>query len=126
MKAKCAFLGMVACLALGALAVQGLQAQTKAPAFAVVEVVVSDQEAYAKEFLPPVTKTVAEFGGKLLAVGGKTVSLAGAPPAPRVVVAQWPNMDQMESWWNSQATKDAYAIGGKYATFRIFGVEGKQ
>jgi uncharacterized protein (DUF1330 family) len=124
MNSKYALLGMVACFGLGALAIQGLQAQTKPPALGIVEVVVSNQEAYAKEFLPPITKTVVDTGGKFLAVGGKTASLAGAPPAPRVVVVQWPNMDQLESWWNSQATKDAYAIGDKYATFRVFAVEG--
>lgn len=62
-KAKYAFLGMVGCFALGAIAVQGLQAQTKPPALGIVEVVVSNQEAYAKEFLPPITKTVAESEG---------------------------------------------------------------
>lgn len=124
MQAKFIVAVAISSFALGAAAVQTIHAQAKPPAVGVVEVVVSNQEAYAKEFLPPITKTVQDAGGKFLAVGGKTVSLAGAPPAPRVVVVQWPSMDQLESWWNSQATKDAYAIGDKYATFRIFAVEG--
>ena len=124
MQAKYAVAGMFASFVLGATAVQGLHAQTKSPAFGIVEVVVSDKEPYAKEFLPPITKTVSDTGGKFLAVGGKTVALTGAPPAGRVVLVQWETMDQLQSWWNSQATKDAYAIGNKYATFRIFAVEG--
>jgi uncharacterized protein (DUF1330 family) len=124
MQTKYAVVGMVASFVLGAVALQGLRAQTKPPALGIVEVVVSDREAYTKEFLPPITKTVQETGGKFLAAGGKTVSLTGAPPAGRVVVVQWDSLDQLQSWWNSQATKDAYAIGDKYATFRIYAVEG--
>jgi hypothetical protein len=33
-------------------------------------------------------------------------------------------MDKAQSWWNSQARKNADAIGEKYATFRIYAVEG--
>ena len=84
MKAKYAVLGMVVSFVLGATASQGLRAQTKTPALGIVEVVVSSQEAYAKEFLPPVTKTVLDRGGKFLAVGAKAASLAGAPPTPRI------------------------------------------
>jgi uncharacterized protein (DUF1330 family) len=81
-------------------------------------------DGYAKEFLPPVLKTIQEGGGHFLARGGKTVSFEGAPPAPRVVVVQWENLDKAQAWWNSQATKDAFAIGKKFATFRQFAVEG--
>jgi hypothetical protein len=28
-------------------------------------------------------------------------------------------MDQLQSWWSSQATKDAYAVSDKYAQFLI-------
>ena len=124
MTAKYAVLGMVASFALGAAAVQGLHAQAKPPAYGIVEVVVSNQEAYAKEFLPPVLKTVKDAGGKILAAGSKTVTLLGAPPAPRVALVQWESLDKAQQWWSSQVTKDAYAIGEKYATFRIYNVEG--
>jgi uncharacterized protein (DUF1330 family) len=83
MRAKYAIFGMVVSFALGATALEGLRAQTKAPALGIVEVLVSDKEAYAKEFLPPITKTVSGSGGKFLAVVGKTVPLTGALPAGR-------------------------------------------
>jgi uncharacterized protein (DUF1330 family) len=124
MKAKYAVLGMVASFAVGAVAVQSLHAQTKPLAYGIAEIVVSNQEEYAKEFLPPVRKTIADAGGKFLAAGGKTVTLQGAPPALRVVVIQWESLDKAQAWWNSAATKDAFSIGEKYATFRNFTVEG--
>jgi uncharacterized protein (DUF1330 family) len=110
--------------ALGAIAVQALHAQGKPMAYGIAEVTVTDKDAYTKEFLPAVQKTIADAGGKFLAAGGKTESLQGAPPAPRVVIIQWPSLDAADAWWNGAATKDAFAIGTKYASFRNFNVEG--
>jgi hypothetical protein len=33
-------------------------------------------------------------------------------------------MDRVQAWWNSAATKAAFAIGEKYATLHDFAVEG--
>jgi uncharacterized protein (DUF1330 family) len=110
--------------ALGALAVQALHAQAKPAAYGIAEVTVSNQDGYAKEFLPAVQKTIADGGGKFLAAGGKTLAEQGTPPAPRVVIIQWANLDQADAWWNAAATKAAFDIGKKYATFRNFAVEG--
>jgi uncharacterized protein (DUF1330 family) len=110
--------------ALGAIAVQALHAQAKPMAYGIAEITVNDKDAYSNEFLPVVQKTIAEAGGKFLAAGGKTESLQGAPPAPRVVIIQWPSLDVADAWWNAAATKDAFKIGEKYASFRNFDVEG--
>jgi uncharacterized protein (DUF1330 family) len=115
---------MVGSFALGAVAVQSIHAQARPVAFIVAEIGITDPDGYSKEFLPPVLKTIQEAGGKFLARGGKTVSFDGAPPGPRVVVTQYESMEKAQAWWNSPATKDAFAIGRKYATFRQFGVEG--
>src|SRR5580698_6157886 len=103
--------------ALGAIAVQALHAQAKPMAYGVAEVTVSNQDAYGKEFLPAVQKSIAD-------AGGKTLSQIGTPPAARVVIIQWPSLDAADAWWNAAATKDAFKIGEKYATFRNFAVEG--
>ena len=125
MKTKYAFaLATFGSFALGGIAVQSLHAQAKPPAYVVAEVVISNQEAYAKEFLPPVRKTIADAGGKCLAAGGKTVSMEGAAPAPRVVIVQWDSLDQAQKWFNSPAAQESFAIGRKFATFRNFAVEG--
>jgi len=117
-------LAMAGSFALGVVAVEGLHAQAKPPAYVIAEAGIADPDGYAKEFLPPVLKTIQEGGGHFLARGGMTVSFEGAPPAPRVVVVQWESLDKARAWWNSQATKDAFAIGKKFATFRQFAVEG--
>jgi uncharacterized protein (DUF1330 family) len=118
-------LGMlVAGTAIGAAAVQTIHAQAKPPAFQIVEVTVRDQDGFNKEFVPLITKVQGEVGGKFLARGGRTVAYEGAPPAARVVVLQYDNMDQMQAAFNNPAFKSALAVGNKYSTQRIFGVEG--
>ena len=117
-------LAMVASFAVGGIAVEGLHAQAKPFGYVVAEVGVADPEGFAKDFLPPITKAIQDMGGKFLVRGGKTVSLDGAPPQPRVVILQMESLEKAQAWWNSEAVKDAFAIGKKYATFRNFAVEG--
>jgi uncharacterized protein (DUF1330 family) len=115
---------LLAGAALGAAAVQTLQAQSKPLALQIAEITVRDQDAFTKDFLPVIGKVVTEAGGKFLARGGKTVSVQGAPADPRIVVVQFDNLDKMQALFDSAAFKQAIAIGNKYATQRIFGVEG--
>jgi uncharacterized protein (DUF1330 family) len=115
---------MAASAALGAAAVQTLHAQAKPPAYNIAEITIKDQDGYNKEYLPLITKALTDAGGKFLVRGGKTISYEGAAPAPRVVVVQFESLDKLQALYNSAAYKDAIAVGDKYATQRIFGVEG--
>lgn len=115
---------MFASFALGGAAVQGLHAQAKPPAYSVAEITVTNQDGYNKEYVPPVVKAIQEAGGKFLVRSGRTISFEGAAPAPRVVLIQWESLDKAQALQNSSTYKDAQKIGQKYATFRIFGVEG--
>ena len=117
-------LAMLAGVGLGAAAIQGLHAQAKPVAYVIVEATVTDQDPYMKEFVPAIVKTVKDAGGKFLASGGKTFTLAGAPPAPRVIVAQFDSLDKVQAWGTSSTYKDAMAIGQKYGNIRQFAVEG--
>ena len=107
-----------------ALAVQGLHAQAKPPGYVVAEVNVKNPEKYRTEFLPPAVKAIKDAGGKYVVRGAKTISFQGAPPESRIVVLQFDSMDKAQAWWDSSARKNADAIGEKYATFRIYAVEG--
>ena len=117
-------LAMIASAALGAAVVQTLHAQAKPPAYNVVEITIKDQDGYNKEYLPLVTKAITDAGGKFIVRGGKTISFEGAAPAPRVVVVQFENLDKLQAMYNSASYKNAVAVGDKYSTQRIFGVEG--
>ena len=112
--------------ALGAGATATLHAQAKAPAYVVGEIEITDPEGYAKEFGPLARKALADGPGyRALALGGKTVSIAGPPPKKRVVINVFDSLDAAVQAYNSPAFKEAKKVGDKYATFRTFVVEGR-
>ena len=117
-------LAMLVSAGLGAAAIQGLHAQAKPPVYAVVEINVSNQDAFLKEYAPIAGKAIPGGGGKFLARGGKNVSIEGAPPPARTVVIAFESMEQAQATFASTAYRDGRKIGDKYAKFRIWAVEG--
>jgi uncharacterized protein (DUF1330 family) len=111
---------MLAGIAIGALAVHGLYAQTKPPAYVIAEIDVMDQDGYAKEYVPAAIKAL---NPKFLSRGNKTLSFRGEPPK-RIVLFAFENMDKANEAFTSSAYNEAWTIGSKYAKFRIFAVEG--
>jgi len=73
-------------------------------AYLVVEIIIKDHENYeaVKKLTPP---TVAQFGGKYLARGGKTETLEGVWNPQRIVIIEFDSIEIAKSWWNS----DIYA-----------------
>jgi uncharacterized protein (DUF1330 family) len=121
-------LALFAGVAIGAAAVQGLHAQSKPIAFTVSEIDVTNPEAFAKEFVPLARKALSENGPgyKIVAAGGKTVSIEGAAPKGRIVINSFENIDAAVAAYNSPAYKEARKIGDKYATWRIYTTEAAQ
>jgi uncharacterized protein (DUF1330 family) len=119
-----AILSMLVGIGLGAVAVQGIHAQSKPPAYVIAEVDVADPENYAKEYVSRSVKAISEVGGgKFLSRGSKTISIRGEPPK-RIVLFAFENLDKAQAAFASQAYAEAYAFGEKYAKFRIYAVEG--
>ena len=100
-----------------------LHAQTKSRGYAIVETDVTNVEAFAREYLPAVSKVIAEAGGKFLIRGGQSVTLEGAPPK-RLSIVEFETFEQAKAMFDSDPYRAASEIGHKYATFRITVVEG--
>jgi uncharacterized protein (DUF1330 family) len=110
---------------LGAGAVQALHAQAKPPAYVVAEVNVKDRAGYDENFLKSTKTDISQHGGKYLAGGyDKTLSLVGAELPNRVLIIQFPNMDAVQEWRKQGEEDMENTVGAKYATFRIYAVEG--
>jgi uncharacterized protein (DUF1330 family) len=107
----------------GAAAMQALHAQAKPPAYVVGEIDVKNPELFAKEYVPNASKAIRDGGGKYLVGGGKSVSFYGEPPR-RIAIMAFDNLEKAEAAFNSAAYREAKAAGDKYATFRIYAVEG--
>jgi uncharacterized protein (DUF1330 family) len=116
-------LSVIAGAAAGAAAIQALHAQAKPPAFVVGEIDVKNAELLDEEYVPVASKAVRHGGGKYLVAGGKSVSFYGEPPK-RIAIMAFDNLEKAEAAFNSAAYKQAKAVGDKYATFRIYAVEG--
>jgi uncharacterized protein (DUF1330 family) len=115
---------MLAGVALGALAVQGLHAQAKPPLYTVTEADVSNLDAYLKEYVPVAQAAFKTGGGRLLAAGQNITPIEGTPPKSRVAIAQWESIEQLNAYRKSAAFVDARKIGDKYAKYRTFAIEG--
>src|SRR5262252_11245346 len=92
-------LAMAAGFGLGAVAVQGLHAQGKAPVYYVAEIDVTNPDAYAKEYAPKAQAIIKAAGGRILAIGGaagagagQVVAFDGETPK-RAVVREGDNME---------------------------------
>jgi uncharacterized protein (DUF1330 family) len=118
-------LSMLAGMALGAAAIQGLHAQAKPPVYVVSEITVNNVDAYAKEYAPLAQAAIKKTGGKLVALSQNVTSLEGAPQKSRVTINVYDSLEQAQASRNSPDYKAARVIGDKYATFRAFVVEGR-
>ena len=88
------------------------------------EIDVTNADAYAREYVPLANKALADSGQKRLASGGKTIALAGAPPASRIVLSAFKNIEEAQAAYSSPAYLEARKIGDQYGKLRIFAVEG--
>src|SRR5437016_4983015 len=65
-------LTLLAGVAIGGLAIQGLHAQAKPPVYYIAENDVTNPEAYAKEYLPRAQELIKANGGRYVAAGKAT------------------------------------------------------
>jgi uncharacterized protein (DUF1330 family) len=116
-------LAVLAGAALGAVAVQGIRAQTKPPVYVVAEIDVTDPATY-QTYVDRQGALVQSFGGRFLARGGKTEAIAGPPPRGRVAIYTFESMEKMQAWRDSAPYKELIAIRDQSSNFRSFAVEG--
>ena len=117
-------LAALAGLGMGAAAMHGLHAQRHPPAYVISEIEVTDADAYLRDYVPLANRALAESGQRRLASGGRTVALAGAPPASRIVVSIFDSLEQAQAAYSSPAYLEARSVGDRYGRLRIFAVEG--
>jgi uncharacterized protein (DUF1330 family) len=118
-------LSMFAGVVVGALAIQGLRAQTKPPVYFVVENEISDVQSYLKEYAVHARDMIKANGGRYLAAGDAT-TYVGEPPKSRVAIFVFDDLHQIQTWLNSPEYKELRKVGEKYAKFRNYAVPGVQ
>jgi uncharacterized protein (DUF1330 family) len=109
---------------LGVAAIEGLSAKTTPPVYLIAEVNVTDLDGYTKEYVPLAQKSLKASGGRVVAAGQNVTPIEGTAPSNRVVIVAWDSLEQIQAWRDSAQYKEDRKIGDKYATFRMFAVEG--
>ena len=116
-------LAMLAGAAIGGGAIQTLHAQAKPPVYMIAINEVSNQEGYAKQYLPLAQKSIKDHGGVYIGAGPGT-QIAGTLPNGRVVILRWESMEALQAWRNSSDYQAALKIGEKHAKYNIIAVNG--
>ena len=92
-------------------------------AYIIAQVDVTDVEQY-KQYTALTPAIIADHGGRFIVRGGRTVALEGEDDSRRVVVIEFPSLEQAEDFYKSPAYQKAKAMRAGAADARFIAVEG--
>jgi uncharacterized protein (DUF1330 family) len=93
------------------------------PAYVIVEIEIHDPESYeAYKKLTPAS--ISAYSGKFIVRGGKTESLEGDWNPQRLVILEFPTVEQAKTWWDSPEYTPAKEIRQMAAKTRMIVAEG--
>jgi uncharacterized protein (DUF1330 family) len=78
-------------------------------AYVIANVTVKDPVRY-EDYRRLVTPTLARYGGRFIARGGRIEVLEGDWHAGRLVLLEFPSVDAAREWWNSPEYTEAKLI----------------
>lgn len=92
-------------------------------AFIIVDITINDPQEYeAYKKLTPASITA--FNGKFVVRGGQTETLEGGWEPGRMVVLEFPSVQQAKAWWASAEYAPAKTIRHRSASTKMIVVEG--
>jgi uncharacterized protein (DUF1330 family) len=97
-------IALIAGVAIGGAAIQGLHAQAKPKAYIVSESEILDTAA-AAAYSPLLEAARKTAGGRSFRTTGKIVATVGTAPK-RVNISEWDSLEQAQAWSNSAARKN--------------------
>jgi len=92
-------------------------------AYIIVDVEITDPVQYAA-YIRVVPPTIAKYGGRFLVRGGKAETLEGSWIPKRVVVVEFPTVEQAREWWASEEYRDPKALRQSASVTDMILVEG--
>jgi uncharacterized protein (DUF1330 family) len=92
-------------------------------AYVINDMEVTDPQLFEeyKKLSPP---TVAQYGGRFLARGGRTETLEGGWSPRRLVILEFPSMEQARAWVDSPEYAPARSLRQRSSRSNIIVVEG--
>ena len=92
-------------------------------AYMIARVNVTNWQRY-KEYLEVTPATIAKFGGRFIARGAETLSLEGPEETRRVVILEFPSLEQAKRWYHSDEYQAAKKIRAGAAEAEFLAIEG--
>lgn len=92
-------------------------------AYLIFDIHVTDPETYA-EYKDLAPAAIAMYGGKYLARGGRTETLEGEWQPGRMVILEFPTVEQAKAWLESAEYAPARRLRHAAATSKMVLVEG--
>ncbi|HSE91898.1 MAG TPA: DUF1330 domain-containing protein [Methylomirabilota bacterium] len=93
------------------------------PAYVIGDIEVTDAAGF-EEYRKQVPATVQKYGGRFLVRGGAMEVVEGDWRPKRVVVLEFPSMEQAKRWYDSEEYRAPKAVRLKTSRGRIILVEG--
>lgn len=92
-------------------------------AYVVLDIKVTDPDKFARyrELAPP---AIAAYGGRYVARGGATEVMEGSWLLNRVVILEFPSVDNAKSWLESPEYREARALRQASSTTNAFVTQG--
>jgi uncharacterized protein (DUF1330 family) len=93
------------------------------PAYMIARVKVTDPEQY-KKYIAVTPGIIEKFGGRFIARGGEAVTLEGPQETGRIVVVEFPALENIRNFYASAEYKAAMKLREGAAEMRLVGVAG--
>jgi uncharacterized protein (DUF1330 family) len=93
------------------------------PAYLIADVAITDPAGF-EEYRKQVPATIAKYGGRFLARGGAVQTLEGDWRPQRLVVLEFPSVEQAKRWHDSEEYRGPKALRIRTAKTNLILVEG--
>ncbi len=93
------------------------------PAYLIARVEVTDWERY-REYTKATPAAIAQYGGRFIVRGGQVHTLEGEPEQRRLVIIEFPSLDQAQAFFHSPEYSRAKVLRQGAAIGQFLAVEG--
>ncbi|UCE19120.1 MAG: DUF1330 domain-containing protein [Gemmatimonadota bacterium] len=92
-------------------------------AYVIARITVTNWDQYQK-YIAATPAVIEQFAGKFIARGGETVTLEGPEETRRLVLLEFPSMEQAKAFYNSQDYQDVIKLREGAATASLVAIDG--
>jgi uncharacterized protein (DUF1330 family) len=93
------------------------------PGYLIARVHVTDWEHY-RRYTQATPAAIEKYGGRFIVRGGETITLEGQPETGRLVIIEFPSLDQAKAFYHSEGYSRAKKLREGAATGQFLIVEG--